>query len=158
MNWKRFGLYLIVLFIVSFGSSVTTWYWLTDQKEKQVSWKDYLSLSTEQEKIFSALESELTLALKDIAVYDAQNKVSLCSYLHSSEIKPEEVKSTAQKMAHNYGIKQEKIAMTLASIAAILTPEQKKRFTSRLMHEVCVSCKNATETDKCLCGMCGHHT
>lgn len=158
MNWKRFGLNLIVLFAVSFGSSVTTWYWLTHQKQTQVSWKDYLDLSPEQEKQFSALESEFNLALKDIAVSDAQNKVSLCSYLHSPEINPEELKSTAKKMAQSYGVKQEKIAMTLASIAGILTPEQKKRFSNRLMHEVCVSCKKSTGTEKCLCGMCGHHT
>ena len=158
MNWKKFGLQLIILFAVALGSSIVTWHWMTPQKEKPVSWKEYLELSLNQQKKFSALESEFNLALKDIAVYDAQNKIALCAYLHSSNIHPKEIKTTTQKIAQNYGVKQEKIAMTLISISEILNPEQKKKFTDMLMHELCISCKKTTGTEKCLCGICEHHS
>ena len=156
MDWKKMGFLLVLLFAVSFGSSVSTWFWITHPREEKTSWKDYLSLSADQEKKFSSLESDFNLALKEMAIQDAQDKVFLCSYLRSPDVRSQEAKSAAQKMARNYGMKQEKIAMTLVAIAGILTPDQQKKFANRLMHEVCVSCKKITRNDQCLCGMCSH--
>ncbi len=158
MNWKRFSLLLALVFLISIISSLTTRYVMSRHQEKQTSWKEMLSLTPDQEKMFSALESEFNIALKGIELQDAQNKIALCSYLRSENRTPEAMKASSKKMADAYQVKQNKIAMTLASITEILTPEQKQLFTDRLMHEVCVSCKKATGTEKCICGMCDHHT
>ncbi len=158
MNWRKLSSLLILAFIVSIGSSLTTWYVLTHREQKQISWKELLKLTPEQEKTFSALEAEFNTALKDIETQDAQDKMKLCSYLHTENMTPEEMKPVTKKMAENYEAKQEKIAMTLAAITRTLTPEQRKTFTNTLMHEICVSCKKATGMKDCLCGMCERHT
>lgn len=157
MNWKHFSFLLALAFLISIGSSLTTRYVMSQHQERQTSWKETLSLTPDQEKKFSTLESDFNLALKDIAVQDAQNKIALCSYLRSENRTPEAMKAASKKMADTYQVKQYKIAMTLAAITEILTPEQKQLFTNRLMHEVCMSCKMATGTKKCVCGMCDHH-
>ena len=156
MNWKRFGLHLSLLFVVSLGSSVATWHVLTHQA-KETSWKKVLNLTPEQEKKFSAMESEFNLTLKQIAVEDAQNKISLCSYLHSEKMDAKDIDVMTRKMAGLYEQKQKTLATTLASISSLLTPEQRRIFSTKLMHEICVSCKKMTGTDQCLCGMCEHH-
>lgn len=97
------------------------------------------------------------MALKDIEVHDAQNKIFLCSYL-GEELKKPDMKSAIQKMVWVYQTKQEKIASTLASMSAILTPEQRRTFSQALMSQICVSCKKSTGMDQCLCGMCSHHS
>jgi hypothetical protein len=154
MNWKKLSFLLALTFLISAGSSLITWYILSrQQKVSQDSWKEMLNLTPDQEKKFSALEAEFNLAMKDISVQDAQNKIFLSSYLGDDMQKPE-IKSAAQKMAWVYQKKQEKIATTLASIAAILTPDQRRKFSQRLMHEICVSCRKTMDTVQCLCGMC----
>ena len=157
MNWKRLSFLLALAFLISIGSSLTTWHVLNRHKEIQPSWKELLSLTPEQVKKFSALEAEFNLALKDIEVHDAQNKIFLCSYLGEGLNKPE-IKSAIQKMVWVYRVKQEKIASTLTSISAILTPDQRRIFSQTLMRQVCVSCRKSTGADQCLCGMCDHHT
>ena len=157
MTWKKFGLYLALLFVVSAGSSVATRVVLTRQAN-ETSWRRILNLTPEQEKIFSAMESDFNLALKQIAVEDAQNKISLCAYLHSEKMDPKNIDAMTRKMAVLYEQKQKRLVTTLASIPNLLTPEQRKTFSTKLMHEICVSCKKATGTDQCVCGMCEHHT
>ena len=157
MNWKRHLGLLSLAFIISAGSSLTTWHVLSRQKEKQPSWKELLKLTPEQESKFSTFETEFNMALKDIEVHDAQNKIFLCSYL-GGELKNPELKSAIQKMVWVYQTKQEKIAYTLASMSAILTPEQRSIFSQALMSQICVSCKKSTGMGHCLCGMCEHHS
>lgn len=156
MNWKRFCSQIAVLFFVSVVASATTWFVMTRQNAKEVSWKEMLNLMPEQEQRFSALESEFNLALKEISVQDAQNKITLCSYLHSGKMDESSISSTTKKMADLYEEKQKKIATVLASISSFLTPEQRKVFSNKLMHEVCASCRKSTGAEKCLCGMCDH--
>lgn len=155
MNWKKLVLYLAVIFVVSLGSSVVTWHQLSHKKEKQISWKEILNLTPDQEKKFSALESEFNIALKDISIQDAQNKIFLCSYL-GDHLQKAEIKSAIQKMTWVYQKKQERIASTLVAMSAILTPDQKRIFSKRLMKEACSCCSETTGTGECLCGMCKH--
>jgi Spy/CpxP family protein refolding chaperone len=157
MKLKKIAFFLAVVFAVSAISSTATWLAVTKRQEIQVSWKETLNLTPEQEAKFASLEAEFSQALKEMEMEDARNKVTLCSYLGRNE-KNTDIMSTARRMAQAYQIKQEKIAMTLVSISEILTPEQKQLFTNRLMHEVCVSCRKTTGTEKCLCGMCDHHS
>lgn len=157
MNWKKLSFLFTLAFLISIGSSLTTWHVLNrHHKETQPLWKDLLSLTPEQEKKFSALEADFNLALKDIEVHDAQNKIFLCSFL-AEGLKEPEMKSAIRKMAWVYQAKQGKIASALASMSAILTPDQRKIFSQTLMRQVCVSCRKSKSTDQCLCGMCGHH-
>src|SRR3989344_3941709 len=53
MNWKRLSFLLAAAFLISAGSSLTTWTVLNrHHKETQPSWKELLSLTAEQEKKF----------------------------------------------------------------------------------------------------------
>ena len=144
-----------LLFLVSLVSSSTAWYMATHKEKKEISWKETLHLNPEQEKKFSDLESALNDTLKEMNREEAQNKISLCAHLHNGKMDEEKIKSSSKKMAEIYEQKQEKTAAILASISSLLTPEQRKTFSQRLMQEVCVSCQKSTEQEKCLCGMCG---
>ena len=152
MRLKKIIFSLLVVFAVSSLSSIATWQVLTKNQERQVSWKELLKLTPEQETRFVSLESEFGQALKEMEADDARNKIDLCSYL--GEEKTRDLKSAAEKMGKVYTKKQEKIGMTLASISSFLQPEQRKIFAQRLMQEVCVSCRKSTGSQKCLCGMC----
>lgn len=153
MNWKRFGLHLGLIFIASLGSSLATWSILS-RPAKEISWKKTLDLTPDQEKQFSAMESEFNSALNDIAVQDAQNKISLCSLLPSEKIDSENIDATTKKMAELYQQKQKRIVGSLASISGMLTPEQRKTFSAKLMQEICASCRKTSGADQCMCGMC----
>ncbi|MBI2119928.1 MAG: Spy/CpxP family protein refolding chaperone [Elusimicrobia bacterium] len=157
INWKKIALHLLLLLFVSLASTLTTWYVLTQREVKQPSWKELLRLTPEQEKKFLELESDFNFTLKEITVEDAQNRISLCSYLHQDESDPEKLKLKAKEMALTYQKKQEKIAATLAAISNFLTPEQRKTFSHKLMQETCVWCQKAVKNQKCLCGMCESH-
>jgi Spy/CpxP family protein refolding chaperone len=157
IHWKKFGFHLALLFFVSLGSSVSTWYVLSRQP-RETSWQKILDLTPDQEKKFAVMESDFNLALKQIAAEDAQNKIALCSYLHSEKMEPKDIEDMTKKMAGLYEQKQKTLATSLMSISNLLTPEQRKKFSTRLMHEICVSCKKTTGTEQCICGMCEHHT
>lgn len=154
IHWKKFALLLAGVLVVSTGSSLLTWFYLSRGASGHQSWDKLLNLTPGQSEKFSKMESDLNFTLKDMDLDDAQNKIALCSYLHEGQQPEAELRSTTRKMAETYQKKQEKIALTLASISGILTPEQRKTFLSRLMREVCVSCRRSTGVDTCLCGMC----
>ncbi len=156
-NWKKFSLHLALLFLVSLGSSAATRYVMTRQKT-DAPWKKVLNLTPEQEHKFTGMELEFNLAQKQLAFEDAQNKISLCAYLCSEKMEAKDIETMAKKMAGLYEQKQKTLAMTLAAISNLLTPQQKKIFSTKLMHEICVSCKQAGSTGHCLCGMCERHS
>lgn len=158
MSWKGLFKVVVLSLFVSILSSLTTWYLLTHRQGRDLSWKEILSLSPEQNVEFSKLESELNLILKEISVEDAQNKVSLCAHLAKEEMSPEDMKQATQKVVASYEQKQKKVANVLSRITGTLNLDQKKKFTARLMHEICVSCREATGHDQCMCGMCEHHS
>lgn len=157
LRWKRILPSIFLLFLVSFVSSASTWYVITHKSKSAKPWKEILGLTQDQEKKFSAFELELQNVLKESEIEEAQNKILFCSLLNTGGAEPEQMKSSAKKLADAYEKKQEKAAMALASISSILTPGQKKIFSESLMHEVCVSCRQSTGHEKCLCGSCSHH-
>ena len=153
---KLIGIVLLV-FAVAAASSLAT-LWILNRKGavkeiKSPDWKAILRLTPEQEKKFASLESEFKITMNELETEDAQNKIFLCSYLGNGIKKPE-IKSAAKKMSWVYEKKQEKMGAILASIAGILTAEQKRIFSQTLMHETCLSCRKKTGDEKCLCGMC----
>lgn len=154
MNWKRIVTFTAVVFAISAISSATTWYLLAKKSVAQVSWKEILNLNSQQAAHFKKLEAELASVMKELERDEAQNKIVLCSYLDSLNKTPQEMKSATKKMAESYQKKQEEIAGTLLALSLILTPEQRETFSKRLMQEVCLSCRNATGEEKCLCRMC----
>ncbi len=158
MSWKSLFKVLVLSLFVSIISSFSTWYLLSGKQEKQRSWIEILNLTPQQEVEFSKLESELNGVLKEVSLEDAQNKIYLCAHLAKEEMSAEDMKAATQKAVASYGQKQEKVASVLARISGSLTPEQKKKFTARLMHEICVSCRESMGNGKCLCGMCEHKT
>ncbi len=157
MFWKKVIPPLIILFLVSFASSAATWVVLSHQFKGAKPWKEILNLTQDQEKKFNVLEADLKNVLKESEIDEAQNKIMICSYLNTGSVDAEQIKLSAKKMAESYEKKQQKTAMALASISAILTPDQKNVFAKSLMHEVCVSCRESTGHEKCLCGSCSHH-
>ncbi len=154
MTWNKIISLLMLTFLVSATSSTATWLVLNRKKTEKVSWTKILSLTPDQAKQFTAFESELDSTLKELETEDAQNKIFLCSYLDSMGEPGKDMKAPVKKMGEVYEKKQEKIANAFASISGILTPEQRKIFSHRLMQEVCMSCRKATKAEKCLCGMC----
>ena len=127
MGWKKFGFYLALIFLVSVGLSVITRYALIHQA-KETSWSKMLSLTPEQEKKFSAMESEFNLLLKQITVEDAQNKVSLCAYLHSAKMGPKDMEKMTHKMAGLYEQKQKQLPQHSLLFPACLLPSREKHF------------------------------
>ena len=153
-QWKNLFKAGLFALIVSVVSSTTTWYLVSHQSSKELSWKEILNLNPAQEKEFSRSEADLNVLLNEMSVEDSQNKIAMCAHLSKENMSPEEAKQATQKAVSSYEQKQEKIASLLARISINLTPDQKKKFTSRLMHEICVSCRQTTGEEKCLCGMC----
>ena len=153
MNIKKIASTLIVLFLVSFGSSYLTRLALKKNAPKPASWQKELNLSQDQAVQFARMEQELNRTMKDIETEDAKSKIYLCAHLGEPS-KSGEIKETAKNLTLAYQKRQEKIAGTLSAIAGVLTPEQRKIFSHKLMQEVCVACRDAKSTDQCLCGMC----
>lgn len=154
MNSKKILFLLAGTLIISTLSSALTYLFLNRQQIQKSSWKKALNLTAEQKQKFLQRESELNSVLKEIEVEEAQNKIFLCSYLTAANETPKSLDSATVKMAEIYRKKQAKIAATLASISELLNPEQKKLFSRKLMQEVCLSCRNTTGTNQCLCGLC----
>ena len=153
MNWKKPLVWFAVIFAVSAASSTATWYVLTRHPAEEPPWKEVLDLNPEQAAKFDSIESEFNLALQDISVQDARNRIFLCSYLGEG-LKKSEIKSATRKLTWVYEKKQERIAAALASLSDILTPEQRAVFSRTLMHRACESCRKDTGREQCLCGMC----
>ncbi len=158
MSWKSLVKILFISLIVSLLSSFSTWYLLTQRGEKQNSWREILKLTPQQAVEFSKLESELNGVLKEISLEDAQNKIFLCAHMATETIGAEDRKEATHKVVASYEQKQEKVSSILAKISSVLTPEQKKKFTARLMREICVSCRESMGNGECICGMCEHKT
>lgn len=117
-------------------------------------WAREIGLTEDQQKRLAPLEQTLKKDLQKVQMQLANERMALCGILHGGSNDTKELDRYIGKIAGLEAQQQKLVVSHLVSMRDALTPDQRDRFFNAVMKDICQSCRMATDTNTCLCGMC----
>ncbi len=117
-------------------------------------WANELSLTLEQKKKIEPDGASLKKDLQPIQVKLAEERIALCRLIQEEPANSKKVTDYSQRVSALEAEQQKLVINHLIVMRDIITPGQREKLFSSLMHEICMSCRKIVPGQKCLCGMC----
>lgn len=164
MNLKRFGIFVIMFFIITGLASGVTYLFLNRIQScgcQMIETGAHISqvlahglvFTPEQKKKLKPLESELSKKLERIQLKLAEKRISMCRLLKQEGTKAD-LRRYVNEVSKIETRQHELIIDHLIAMRGILTPEQKEKFFAAIMSDICHACRGITGRSKCMCGKC----
>lgn len=117
-------------------------------------WTHLLGLTPEQEKQLAPFDAALEKDLQEIQLKMAQERMALCTILRDNVGDSKDLEVLVNRIAALESQQQTEVVRHLVNVRNVLTPEQKTKFFSAIMQDICQGCRAISGDGKEICGMC----
>lgn len=119
-------------------------------------WIHEATLSGEQLEKLEPIEAALKRDLDSLQIVLAKERLVVCSIFRTAKPTEEQLKSHVQRIAQLESAQQELIIKHLIAMSEILTLDQKDKFFTAMMSDICTGCREGfcKPGTPCMCGSC----
>jgi Spy/CpxP family protein refolding chaperone len=117
-------------------------------------WAHKIGLTEDQEQKLAPYEASLKKDMQSIQVKLAEERIALCRLIQQEPANSKKVTEYTERVSALEAKQQQLVINHLIVMRDILTPDQRQKLFSSLMHEICVGCRQMVPGQKCMCGMC----
>lgn len=165
MNIKRlifFGVGFLLILGVGLGTTYLCLKHFVYSRRTEMSkgmlsahgWSNAIGLTKAQEEKLKPLETSLKKDVKGLQLKLARERMVLCSLLREGDSGSEKLDEYISRVGALESQQQRRVVQHLMAVRDILTSDQKDKFFSAIMQDICQSCRTTIGIGNDVCGMC----